>query len=288
MGRNLGIDIGGSYIKIVDSDGRREKLENPGEVSSLFELLEELTRGYDSVGMAVAGFVDFDGFVHQSPNIPYLNGKRIRVSENSRLFVANDATLACLGEVFWGAGRKWKENGIVVCITLGTGLGGGVVINGKPLFGAKGIAMEVGHTPLSEDKRIVCKCGRIGCTEEFVSARAIVRYFKEITGEEKKPEEVVSLAHEGDKNAVEALKRFSYYTARAIQNISHVFNPHAFIISGGVIHHFPEVLSFIKNFASELVIKPIFDSMEILGAELGEFSGAYGALKMAEMSGESR
>jgi len=270
-------------MKIVDSDGRREKVKNPDDSESLFKLLDEISSGYDSVGIAVAGFVDFDGFIHQSPNLPYLNGKKIKLKSVSKFVVANDATLACLGEVHYGAGRKWSKKGIVVCITLGTGLGGGLVIDGKPIFGAKGIAMEVGHIPISDNSEVVCKCGRVGCTEEFVSARAISRYFKELTGQYKTAGEIIDLARSEDKNAFESIRKFSYYTSKVVQIISHIFNPDAIIISGGIFQHFQEIISLIKEFSSKIVIKPIFESMEILGAELGEFSGAYGALKISEM-----
>jgi glucokinase len=278
----LGIDIGGSYIKFADSDGKKFKEKNPYDYEKIIDLINRVSQNYDSIGIAVAGFVNFDGFIYESPNIKSLNGKKIEV-KGRPYFVANDATLACFGEVSFGAGRKWKRKGIVVCLTLGTGLGGGAVIDGKPLFGARGIAMEVGHIQISDDIRRICVCGRIGCSEEFVSSRAIERFFFEIASEKTTSEKIIELANKGNINAIEALRKFSFYVARVIQNVSHIFNPDAVIISGGIINHFNQVIDMIKHEARKIIIKPIFDSMEILPAELGEFSGAFGGLKMAQI-----
>jgi glucokinase len=278
----MGIDIGGSYLKVVDSEGKKFLESNPGNFSGLLDFLNKISEGYDGVGIAVAGFVSFDGFIFQSPNIPYLDGKKIEI-QGREFAIANDATLACLGEVWFGAGEPWRKKGIVLCITLGTGLGGGAVIDGKPLFGADGIAMEVGHIPLVEDSRRVCACGRVGCTEEFVSARAISRYYKDITGELRTPEEIVSLANSQNEYALKALDTFSFYTAKVIQTLAHIFNPHAIIISGGVIRHFPKVLDMVKDYSKKLLIEPIFRSLNILPAQLEEYSGAYGALKLIEL-----
>ncbi len=280
----VGIDIGGSYIKIVDSEGRRRKEENPGDFNVLMELISRIVSGYDASGIAVAGFVDLSGFIHKSPNIPFFDGKKIEIKEK-KFFVANDATLACLGEVVFGSGRAWRKRGIVVCITLGTGLGGGFVVDGEPFLGESGIAMEVGHVPISEDERRICRCGRVGCAEEFVSARALVRYYIEITGirDNITPERVISLASSGDKNAIGAVERLAYYTARVVQLLSHIFNPSAFIISGGIFEYFPKVIDMIREHAAGIVIPYIFNAMKILPAELGEFSGAYGALAYCKM-----
>jgi len=278
----IGIDIGGSYLKVVDSEGKKFLESNPGNFSGLFEFLNKISQGYDGIGIAVAGFVSLDGFIFQSPNIPYLDGKKIEI-QGKEFAVANDATLACLGEVWFGAGKTWKKKGIVLCITLGTGLGGGAVIDGKPLFGAGGIAMEVGHIPLVEDSKRVCSCGRIGCTEEFVSARAISRYYKDVTGELRTPEEIVSLANSQNEQALKSLDTFSFYTAKVIQTLAHIFNPHAVVISGGVIRHFPKVLDMVRDYSKKLLIEPIFNSLNILPAQLEEYSGAYGALKLIEL-----
>lgn len=277
----IGIDIGGSYIKAVDYRGRRFKVKNPGNFADLIKTLKELSATYNKVGVAVAGFVNLKGFVYESPNISYINGKRISVA-GKRTVVANDATLACYGEVMFGSAKKWSKSGVVVCITLGTGLGGGLVIDGKPFLGADGVSMEIGHIPLTEDKTRVCSCGRYGCTEEYVSSRAIVRYYKEITGNELTPEEIVSRANSGQAEAIESLKKFALYSSKVIQILSHIFNPNAIVISGGVIHHFPKVYNFIDDFMRTILIKPIYKTLRIIPAKLGEFSGAYGALGFAQ------
>lgn len=277
----IGIDIGGSYIKAVDYRGRRFKVKNPGNFADLIKTLKDISKNYNKVGVAVAGFVNRKGFVYESPNISYINGKRISIA-GKKTVVANDATLACYGEVMFGSAKKWSKSGVVVCITLGTGLGGGLVIDGKPFLGADGVSMEIGHIPLTEDKTRVCSCGRYGCTEEYVSSRAIVRYYKEITGNELTPEEIVSRANGGQADALESLKKFALYSSKVIQILSHIFNPNAIVISGGVIHHFPKVYNFIDDFIRTTLIKPIYKTLRIVPAKLGEFSGAYGALGFAQ------
>ena len=275
--KSVGIDVGGSYIKIVDSDFNRWKERSPEDFDSLINFVKKLSRAYDTVGVAIAGFVDLEGNIHKSPNIPYLDGKNIAVDD--KVVFGNDATLACYGEVIFGAGRSWRYKGIVVCITLGTGLGGGLVIDGSPFWGSTGVSMEIGHMRISEQR--ICRCGRVGCAEEFVSSRAIVRYFEELTGRQLSAEEIVDLANSGDKFALEAMRNFAFFASRVIQNISHILNPSALIISGGIIYHFSEILNFIDDFSRKVVIEPIYNSMKILKAELGEFSGAYGALALA-------
>lgn len=277
----LGIDIGGSYIKAVDLRRRKFKIKNPGNFEDLMKILKDVSENYDSVGIAVAGFVDLKGFIHESPNIPYINGKFIYI-RGKKIYVANDATLAAYGEVHFGAATKWRRKGIVICLTLGTGLGGGLVIDGKPFLGANGISMEIGHIPLTEDTSRVCSCGRYGCVEEYVSSRAISRYYKEFTNEELDSEQIVKRAKQGENNAIKSLKKFAFYTSKVIQILSHIFNPNAIVISGGIIYHFPLIYNFIDEFIRVFLIKPIYSDLHILSAKLGEFSGAYGALKFAQ------
>lgn len=277
----LGIDIGGSYIKAVDYRKRKFKIKNPGNFDDLMKVLRDISKNYTSVGIAVAGFVDLKGFIHESPNIPYINGKFICI-RGKKTYVANDATLAAYGEVHFGSAKKWMKKGIVVCLTLGTGLGGGLVIDGKPFLGSNGISMEIGHIPLTEDTSRVCSCGRYGCVEEYVSSRAISRYYKEITDKDLSSEEIVKRANQGEEYAIQSLKKFAFYTSKVIQILSHIFNPNAIVISGGIIHHFPHVYDFIDEFIKVFLIKPIYSGLHILSAKLGEFSGAYGALKFAQ------
>lgn len=279
----IGIDIGGSYIKIVDSRGKKEKIKNPGNFKELLETLTSISKKYHKIGLAVAGFIDTKGYIHQSPNIPYLNGKKITI-KGKRIYVANDATLACYGEVLFGSAKKWRKKGIVVCLTLGTGLGGGLTIDGKPFLGATGISMEIGHIPLTEDKTRICACGRYGCAEEYVSSRAITRYYEEITSQKLSSEEIINLSKNNKEEAIKAMRKFAFYTSKVIQVITHILNPNAVVISGGVIHHFPKVFEFIDEFARENLIKPIYKGLKILPAKLGEFSGAYGALGFAKIS----
>lgn len=141
--------------------------------------------------------------------------------------------------------------------------------------------MEIGHVPMTDDKTRVCSCGRYGCVEEYVSSRAIRRYYREVSGLDATPEEVVIRANGGDLNALEALRRFAYYTSKALQIISHILNPNAIIISGGIVHHFPKIQDFIGEFVEDILIEPIYRDLHVLPARLGEFSGAYGALGMA-------
>ena len=286
-----GLDIGGSYMKVAHysslfslsslSYDSIQKLKFPsGDTSNKDNFIDGLISvlqkfDSDAYGIAVAGFVQ-NGIVLSSPNIPALTDvnlcKIIKDKFKKDCVVGNDATLASYGEYRFGASRN---STISVCFTIGTGLGGGTVIYGQPLFGVSGLGMEIGHTKISSESR-KCSCGNIDCVEEYVSARALVRFY----GEDTKPENIIDLAKTGDTRARKAIDTMSEHICSIVVNAVHIFNPDTVVLAGGTVEHFPEIVDMVKSKFKNKVIKPF--SCEIKKAELGEFSGCLGALAIAE------
>lgn len=286
----LGLDLGGSYLKfIVEEDGQffKDKLRvreiiAEGKLDELKDAIVGiiLEHSPSAVGFAVAGFVEPPGFIEKSPNIPILNGVDMIKFLNLDIptVIANDASLACLGEHKYGSAKGAR---CAVCLTLGTGLGGGLVIDSKLWLGVTGVAMEIGHTKIS-DEDTTCPCGRKGCAEEFVSSRAIVRYYKRIKGEEVSSADVINRAKFGEREAALAMEEFSESLSSVIMNIVHIINPDVVVLSGGIQEHYPEVVSLTRDRVKNRVIPSCAKGLKIEPAILGEYAGAWGALELAK------
>ena len=292
---NLGIDIGGTFIKYVYKDEEGEKkgkeyvrdIIQKNDLDGFLEKVLKIIKKFnpEKVGIAVAGLVDKkEGVITESPNLKILNNfplkSKLENLTNIPVFIENDANLAALGEWKYGAG---KGKDISICLTLGTGLGGGAVLNGQLLSGVSGSAMEIGHITIVKDGR-QCHCGRHGCLEAYVSSYGLERIYFLKTDKYKDSGEIILEANEGKEDAMESLEEFSEYLAVGLMNITHIFNPDVIILSGGIIENYPLIkdmsLSYLKHFAFNLP----FRDLELKVAELGEFSGAYGALELTQQN----
>lgn len=265
--RKIGIDLGGTNIAagIVDESGvilckdsvptgaSRPKEEIIDDIAALCRTLTakmELTLSeIDSVGIAVPGGVDEkSGEILFTPNIPFsgLNICEILSEklDGIRVRVANDANAATLAEVFAGA-AKGADNAVM--ITLGTGVGGGIVIDKKIYSGSNGLAAEIGHFVLQMDGE-KCGCGRRGCFEAYASATALIRMTKEelntcfMSGEATLMAEAKEVSartafdafRAGDKAAARVIERYTDALASGIASLINIFQPDVFIIGGGV------------------------------------------------------
>ena len=265
--RKIGIDLGGTNIAagIVDESGvilckdsvptgaSRPKEEIIDDIAALCRTLTakmELTLSeIDSVGIAVPGGVDEkSGEILFTPNIPFsgLNICEILSEklDGIRVRVANDANAATLAEVFAGA-AKGADNAVM--ITLGTGVGGGIVIDKKIYSGSNGLAAEIGHFVLQMGGE-KCGCGRRGCFEAYASATALIRMTKEelntcfMSGEATLMAEAKEVSartafdafRAGDKAAARVIERYTDALASGIASLINIFQPDVFIIGGGV------------------------------------------------------
>ncbi len=274
-----GVDVGGSYVKVVWEDGRREKhyiRDIKGDREKLLNRIREivLEGNPQGVGLAVAGFISKEGVVFRSPNIPSINGVDFRsLFPDINVAVGNDVTLGAFGEWFY----DHRDSEVLLLVAVGTGLGGGLVIRGKPYLGVSGSAMEVGHHIVVRGG-YPCSCGRKGCWEAYCSSYGLERIYRSMGGEALRDAEITKRAKEGDEKALEAVKAFREYLITGLVNLVHILNPDRLILAGGVIEGMKELLGDLeeelKNRAEGLPAR----NLRVLFSKTGEFMGARGAL----------
>ena len=286
---NLGVDVGGSYIKYF-CKGEKGKIPTPRTPEELLASLRELAFKFRAkkIALAVAGLVEAEtGCVSNSHNLPFLSGRCIKAElesgTGSQVQLVNAATSAAFGEYMEGAGRGAK---VLVCLTVGTGLGAGAVVKGKPLTGAKGCAMEVGHTTV-ELNGWLCHCGRKGCLEAYASSYGLERFYHMMTGRCLPSEEIIERAGGGEEEAKRALSAVAEYLAVGVTNIVHVFNPDAVILGGGLVSHYPEMVKEVEYKFRKRAFKLMAEGLKVKPSALGEFSGAVGAYLLAEAGSET-
>lgn len=304
----FGVDIGGTTCKIgfFDAEGMLlEKWEIATNVknagaSILDDIVKEIeTKRIEAdlrkeqilgIGMGVPGPVLPDGTVNQCVNLGW--GTFNVADEMARktamkVKIANDANVAALGELWQGSAVGYSD---AVMVTLGTGVGGGVIINGKILAGASGAGGELGHIPVNSEETECCSCGKRGCLEQYVSATGIVRMAQRRLGAEKRPtilrqkekltaKDIFEAAKKGDVIALELVSRFGKILGTALATIACVVNPQIFILGGGVSNAGEILLEVTKrNFEKESF--HICRNTEFVLAKLGNDAGIYGGMRL--------
>jgi len=282
--KRLGIDVGGSFIKLYWKEGR-EKIKTPKNREDLTSLLKGIVRerAPQEVAIAVAGLVNKEELkVEESPNLKFLNGFSFKELKEKvkRLELFNDATAAAFGEFKRGAGRGSK---VFLCVTLGTGLGGGLVVNGKPFEGVSGGALEPGHACIEVDGW-TCNCGRRGCLEAYASSYGLERHYEKLWGERKNSFEIIKEAKRGEEKGVRAVKELAHYLGFGVTNLIHLFNPDRIAITGGTVAHYPQLIKEVEKVVNKTGFKSLTGKCSILGGELSEFSGAVGAYLLLELA----
>ena len=247
-----------------------------------------------TVGVGVPGLVDNDGVLRFAPNLPGVIDLRVK-DELERHFpgvdvgVENDATCAAWGERMLGAARGSDH---VVLVTLGTGIGGGFVSNGRLLRGAHGFAGEVGHMVVDPNGP-PCRCGKRGCWERFASGTGLAMLAREAANagqatrmvelaggdaEAVRGEHVTTAAAEGDQQAQAVLRRFGWWLALGLANLANALDPDTFVVGGGLIEAGDVVLEPTRQAFLDLVEAAEHrPPIAIVAAELGERAGAIGA-----------
>ena len=309
MKKYFGVDIGGTTVKMgyFNEDGKLiDKWEIPtikdngGEkilpdvVKSIESKLEEegLAKGYlAGVGIGVPGPIFADGTVNRCVNLGWgvfnVADKVRELLEMPELTVkvGNDANVAALGEMFKGSGEGYKN---LVMVTLGTGVGGGIILDGKILTGTTGGAGEIGHMPVGLNETECCGCGNKGCLEQYASATGIVKVAKKILAEcdAETPlrnmegfsaKDVMELAKAGDKVAMDVIEQLGDYLGKALAHIACVVNPSAFVIGGGVSKAGQFLLDVIEKHFKKNAFVPCSDVKFVI-ASLGNDAGIYGAV----------
>ncbi|MCR5691043.1 MAG: ROK family glucokinase [Eubacterium sp.] len=299
----VGVDVGGTTVKIGIFSHVGELLEkweiptrteNDGEfilpdiVNSIEAKREERGGNILGIGMGIPGPMTEDGVVLKCTNFGWgvfnVRNTMADMTGVGKVKVGNDANVAALGEVWKGGGRGHDS---IVMVTLGTGVGGGIIQNGKVMTGSQGAAGEIGHIKVEFNNPAQCGCGCKGCLETYASATGIVRMAKENLPDKSKladleeitAKEVFDQAKAGDQYAMSVVDRFARYLGIALSNIAHVVDPEAFVIGGGVSAAGPIITDLVSKYYNEYAMYALKDK-EFHLAELGNDAGIYGAVRM--------
>ena len=287
----IGIDVGGTKVlgvRIDDAGSIEQELRvatpttSDDLVSAMIDLARRL-RADDTVGIGagVPGLVDRDAVLRFAPNLPGIVELPIgRVLEDATglpIRVDNDNTCALWGEHLAGAARNVAD---AVLVGLGTGIGGGLLLDGRLARGANGFAGEIGHMVVVRGG-IPCVCGRNGCWERYASGSALGRLARE-AGVGNRGEDVTALASAGDPSALAVFEEFADWFAVGLVNLVHVLDVARCVIAGGVVEAGNVLIDAVRRaFAARLVAPEHRPPVEIVGAELGERAGAIGAALLA-------
>ena len=293
----LSIDIGGTAVKmgLVDHEGaihaRHEAsvcfdhYQTPILTTVIREAQAFLAREgaqIEGIGVSATGQVDDRAGVVIGTNgkIPHYEGAQIKRDMEAALgvpvFALNDANAAALGECF--AGRaKGVQN--VLMVTLGTGVGGGIVLGGKIFGGTRGIAGELGHFTLYQDGPR-CPCGKRGCFESYAATTALVRRAKEATGEADMNGRIVfSRAADGDQAMLAVLSAWIDDIAAGISGLVHIFNPQMVLIGGGVSAQEALLIAPLRERVLRSVMPRFAECLQLEAATLGNDAGMIGAAR---------
>lgn len=297
----IGVDIGGTNLRgaLARSNGEivsRFRLKSAiadGADSFLERLTEEIHQllrdasGYglqvQGIGIGIPGLIGTDGTIHSSVNLRPLEGLNLSRLLADRLQLpvvsANDANLIALGEVWAGAGRGIQS---AVVITIGTGLGSGLILDGKLWTGAGGFAAEFGHMTV-EPEGLSCPCGNRGCLEQYVSAAALSRY-----GRGRTPEELALLAQAGDPVACAAFEKIGYWLGTALAGLVNLLNLEGIIIGGGVSAGFDLFEPMLRKTVQQRAFSQIFEQVTLCRAALGDDAGLVGGALLAAVQKQDR
>ena len=302
---SIGVDVGGTKVLGVLTTGEgevqaEERVPTPtgGDaiLDSVVEVVEKLRAGNDTelVGVGMPGLVDNDGVLRFAPNLPGVVDLAVRSElekrvPGTRVRVENDATCAVWGERVLGAARDIDH---VLLVTLGTGIGGGIVSDGRLLRGANGFAGEIGHMIINPHGP-PCRCGQRGCWERYASGSGLGRIAREAANagqadrvvelaggdpEDVKGEHVTAAAAEGDAEAAEIFNRFAWWLALGLANLANIYDPSVFVLGGGLVEAGEVLMRPTRAAFADLVEGAAHrPEVEIVPAQLGERAGAIGA-----------
>jgi glucokinase len=304
----FGIDIGGTTIKIglFKTSGILQetweiptKTQNQGEciltniaeaIKAKIEKEQIPVDEIEGLGLGVPGPVGEDGTVYKCVNLGWgiINVEnKLRDLTGLKVKAGNDANVAALGEMWQGAGKGYKN---VVMATLGTGIGGGIIVGGRILSGTNGAGGEIGHIKMSDDETEVCGCGKRGCLEQYASANGIARMAKKWLQEKDMPsvlrecktvtsKDIFDAAKAGDALASELVEFLGEKIGTAFSFIACVCDPEIFIIGGGVSKAGRVVADVIQKYYRQAAFHACRNAKFTI-AKLGNEAGMYGCVKL--------
>lgn len=304
----FGVDVGGTTVKMGLFDMNANVLEkweipsvtaNGGErvlpdiADSINKKMYELEIDKEEVagvGIGVPGPVDANGTVYKTANLGWDTVFNIPEEFKKHLdlpvMAGNDANVAALGEMWQGGGKGYKD---LVVVTLGTGVGGGIICNGQMVTGANGAGGEIGHIHVEDNETEECGCHNIGCLEQYSSATGIARLARKrlekdnedsvLRNREVTAKAVWDAVKFGDKVAIQVAEQFGEYLGKGLAAIAGVVNPEVFVIGGGVSKAGEVLFEYIKPYYMQYAFRGCRDAKFAL-AKLGNDAGIFGAAKL--------
>ena len=304
-------DLGGTHLRVatVNRNGQiycrqiqpTPQAEKPNEiVRALVAAVQECTRTTTAergvilaVSVVVPGTVNVaDGVVVKAPNVPCLDGFRLAAALESELewpvILENDANAAAIGEMWRGAGQGYRT---IICVTLGTGVGGGIILDGNLWRGVDGSAGEIGHIGVDPFGGVPCTCGSRGCLEVYASATAIVRMTREArprypnsmlhNTEELTSAKVYEAGIAGDELAIEVFRRMGVYLGIGLASLINILNPEIVIVGGGLSNGWVLFEKHMKQQIIERAFPIPARRVKIVRAQCGDDAGLLGAARLA-------
>lgn len=288
-------DVGGTFIKygIVNEEGEilaKSKIHTPKhnckkEIPKIIiQKINEFKKdfNFNSVGISTAGKVDSEKgeIVYASENLPGYTGtklsKEVKINTGLKCYVENDVNAAALAE-----GWKGVSKGIstFMCITLGTGVGGAIIIDDKLYKGVMGGSGEIGHMIINEtgDK---CNCGNNGCFERYASTAALIRNYSMKSGLPKESlngKDIFKKIENGDEQAIKAYKEFLSHIVTGLVNITHIFDPGLIVLGGGISAQGKPFFNDLNRLFKDRVMSSYGEYTKIVQAQLGNDAGLLGA-----------
>lgn len=304
----VGIDVGGTTVKLglVNTEGGISEIweiptrtENSGKdilpdiAKAVKDKIKEKNIEDDVIGAGIGlpGPVDDEGVIRKAVNLHWERTFNVaeelsELLDGMKVRAGNDANVAALGEYWQGAG---KDYGDMVMVTLGTGIGGGIIHHGQIFAGTTGAGGEIGHICLEPNEKIHCNCGNAGCFEQYASATGMVRLAKEeldsskdeseLRGVEVTAKALWDAVRNGDKLAIRVAERIGYYLGLGLSIIAGVVNPEVFVLGGGVSKAGNILIPYVRKHFDEHAFHACRDA-QIVIATLGNSAGTLGAAKM--------
>lgn len=303
----FGVDLGGTTVKIGLFNPQGEVLEKweiptrtedkgshilPDIAAAVQAKMQEKSIEKEAVigvGIGVPGPVNDEGVIFKAVNLGWdvmnineILGGLLGVPVKA----GNDANVAALGEMWCGGGKGYEN---MVLVTLGTGVGGGIIINGSILTGSTGAGGEIGHIHMNDAEPDACGCGNHGCLEQYASATGIVRLAKRklaatteetvLRNEEVTAKSVFDAVKAQDKVAIEIAEEFGSYLGKGLASIAAVVNPQAFVIGGGVSKAGTVIFDYVEKYYKQYVFQGC-RNVDFKLATLGNDAGIFGAAKL--------
>jgi glucokinase len=295
----IGVDFGGTRIKIANVKGPEvlearslptDKTKQPlALLRDIADAIRELDPAPRSVGFAIPGEVDPNGRCWRLPSLPGFEGipfqSELSSLLNCPIYIENDGFAAALAELHFGHGQRYPS---FLMLTLGTGIGGGVVLDGVPRRGANGFAGELGHIAVHREESWPCVCGETGCLESYVGSVALKRKFAELGGKAREVRDIAESARAGEAAGLAVFEMMGEVLAMGIRSLQNVLDVDAIVFTGGISPAFTLFEPSCRRTLLERSFAKPLAEVPLLVSELGGHAGTIGAALLCGQFGQGR